>query len=65
MSPPSVEPAVPVIRFDPVDAGAAYAVHTALIFAEITNPALSRNEHWREQRDIAFARFRAAFEVTQ
>ena len=54
---------VPIIRFNPVDATAAYAVHTALVLAEIANPALRENEHWREQRDIAFARFRAAFEV--
>ena len=53
----------PTYRFDPVDATEAYAVHVALALAERADPALSRNMHWREQRDIAFARFRAAFEV--
>ena len=55
---------LPVIRFNPVDANAAYAVHTTLLLAEIAKPELADNPHWQEQRDIAFARFRAAFEVT-
>lgn len=52
-----------VIYFDPVSAAEAFAVHSALVLAEIADPSLRNNEHWREQRDIAFARFRAAFEV--
>lgn len=55
--------AIQVIRFDPIDATSAYLVHTTLLKAEMADPDLSKNEHWREQRDIAFARFRAAFEV--
>lgn len=61
MSPLPAE--VPVICFNPVDAAAAFAVHAALVMTEAANPELCDNEHWREQRDIAFARFRAAFEV--
>lgn len=58
------EPPIPLIRFDPSDAAAAYTVHTTLLLAEIAQPLLRENEHWREQRDIAFARFTAAFEVS-
>lgn len=54
---------VPVIRFDPSVADAAFAVHQTLVKAEIADPTLNQNEHWREQRDIAFARFCAAFEA--
>lgn len=54
---------VPVIVFDPVSAEQAWLVHAALVKAEAAEPALSQNEHWREQREIAFARFRAAFEA--
>lgn len=62
MFPPRSEP-IQVIRFDPIDATSAFLVHTTLLKAELADPDLSKNEHWREQRDIAFARFRAAFEV--
>ena len=53
----------PIIHFDPVSATEAFAVHSALVLAETADPSLRKNGHWREQRDIAFARFRAAFEV--
>lgn len=55
---------LPVIRFDPLTAEAAFAVHQTLVKAEIADPTLHQNEHWREQRDIAFARFCAAFEAS-
>ena len=56
----SPEP-VPVIYFDPAVASEAFAVHSTLAKAEASEPALADNEQWREQRDIAFARFLAAF----
>ena len=52
---------VPVIRFHLDEANAAFAVHAALAKAEAAEPGLADNEHWREQREIAFARFNAAF----
>ena len=63
MSLPTLE-MVSVTYFNPADATAAFAVHQALTLAEIADPKLRNNEHWREQRDIAFARFRSAFEVS-
>lgn len=62
MSAPKPNP-TKLTYFNPVDANDAFAVHQALALAEIADPSLRDNEHWREQRDIAFARFRAAFEV--
>lgn len=55
---------IPVIRFDPGEADAAFAVHSTLVRAEAADPTLANNAHWREQRDIAFARFCAAFEAS-
>ena len=55
--------AVPVFRYDPVEADKAFAVHSTLKLAEAADPALAANEHWREQCDIALARFLAAYEA--
>ena len=63
MTDPASPKAVPVIYFDPRATSNAYEAHIALVHAEIQNPALRTNEHWRALRDTAFARFRAAFEV--
>lgn len=57
-------PLIPVIRFDLSVAEAAFAVHQTLVRAQIADPTLNQNVHWREQREIAFARFCAAFEAT-
>jgi hypothetical protein len=61
--PQGVHGFVPVIYYDPVQASEAFAVHATMVKAEIAFPDLANFEHWREQRDIAFARFCAAFEA--
>lgn len=63
-NPPTVQ-AVPVIGFDMPAADAAYAAHTALVEMEAARPFLARNPYWNALRDTAFARFRAAFEVSE
>lgn len=52
---------VPVIYFDADQANEAFAVHATMVKAEVAFPELAKFEHWREQREIAFARFCAAF----
>lgn len=63
-NPPAVQ-AVPFIGFDMPAADAAYAAHVALIELEAARPDLSGNPYWNALRDTAFARFRAAFEVSE
>lgn len=63
-NPPAVQ-AVPIIGFDMPAADAAYAAHTALIEVEAKRPDLARNPYWTALRDTAFARFQAAFEVSE
>ena len=57
--------AVPVIGFDMPAADAAYQAHTALIEIEVKRPDLVRNPYWNALRDTAYARFRAAFQVSE
>ena len=53
--------ATPGYRFDPVASAEAWEVYQQLVLAELHNPRLHDNSVWREQRDKAFALFRAAF----
>jgi hypothetical protein len=56
---------VPVIRFDMSSADEAYQAHTALIEVETKRPELARNPYWQALRDTAYARFKAAFQVSE
>jgi hypothetical protein len=53
---------VPVIRFHPEQAQAAFQAHAAMMIAEKANPSLAENEYWCALKDTARARFLAAFQ---
>lgn len=55
--------AVPVIACRARAADDAFAAYKALRVAEVRDPSLRLNEHWRALVCTAYARFRAAFEV--
>lgn len=57
---PSRAAKVPVVGYDGHLAEAKFAAHAALMRAEIAQPSLADNIHWRSLREEAFAEFGAA-----
>lgn len=59
---PEQSDSVSVIRYDEMRAHQAWEAHTALIRAELRQPALKDNPQWAVLRDVAAANFISAFE---
>lgn len=61
---PGVQPdSFRVYALDERKASEAYAVHTALLRAELHNPALRDNSEWTMHRQDAYERFALAFKA--